>query len=186
MIEKKKRALVVVSFGTSYLETRKKTIEACEKKLINTFQEFDFYRAWTSRMIIKKLKNRDNEHIMFPDELLEKLYIDGYREIYIQSLHLICGEEYNKLLNIVDKYRSKFDSIVVGRPLLTNLDDYDEVADFLRDVYIKDVENDVDKDKSATVWMGHGTEHVAHSAYSALDYRLRLKNIHSYIGTVEG
>lgn len=186
MTLEKKKALVVVSFGTSYIETRKKTIEACEKSLSREFSDFDFYRAWTSRMIIKKLKIRDNEHIMFPDELLEKLYTDGYEEVYIQSLHLICGEEYNKLLDIVEVYRGKFKKIIVGRPLLTSLEDYDDIVDFISETCARDTEKDGEGVKSATVWMGHGTDHIAHSAYAALDYRLKVKDIPSYVGTVEG
>lgn len=187
MINNEKKALVVVSFGTSHMDTRKKTIEECEKKLKLKFNDMDFYRAWTSRMIIKKLKKRDGEHIMFPDELLEKLYYEGYTEVYIQSLHLICGEEYNKLLDIVDSYRKKFKSIVVGRPLLTSLTDYEKIYSFINDVSITDCKYDYLKNKkSATVWMGHGTEHSSHCAYAALDYRLRLNEVPAYIGTVEG
>ncbi|SFE32843.1 cobalt-factor II C(20)-methyltransferase [Peptostreptococcus sp. D1] len=182
-----KKALLVVSFGTSYVETRRKTIEACENKLIERFPEMDFFRAWTSRMVIKKIKNRDDEHILFPDEALEKILEKGYREVYVQSLHLICGEEYHKLLYVIEKYRDKFDKLEIGRPLLTNLEDYNELAAFIERVSIDDCEKDIqNKIKTATVWMGHGTEHMSHSAYAALDYRLRLKEIPAYIGTVEG
>lgn len=182
-----KKALLVVSFGTSYVETRKKTIEACENKLIEKFPEMDFFRAWTSRMIIKKLKNRDDEHILFPDEAFEEILEKGYREVYVQSLHLICGEEYHKLLYVIEKYRDKFDKVEIGRPLLTNLEDYNEMADFIERVSIDDCKKDIQNQiKTATVWMGHGTEHMSHSAYAALDYRLRLKEVPAYIGTVEG
>ena len=186
-----KKALVVISFGTSHMDTRKKTIEACEEKIRGEFPEMDFFRAWTSRMIIKKLKKRDNEHIMYPDELLEELYEKGYREIYIQSLHLICGEEYCKLENIIENYRDRFEKIVVGRPLLSTLEDYDEVTEFIEDVTDRDVLKDIEKnpetkEKYATVWMGHGTEHSAHSSYAALEYRVKRNEIPSYIGTVEG
>lgn len=183
-----KKALVVISFGTSHMDTRKKTIEVCEENIKNEFPEIDFYRAWTSKMIIKKLKKRDNEYIMYPNELLEKLYSEGYKEIYIQSLHLICGEEYNKLMDIIEKYRTKFDRIAVGRPLLSTLEDYDDTADFIEKVVLSDIKKDIESgiSKTATVWMGHGTEHNAHSAYGALEYRLKRNEVPSYIGTVEG
>lgn len=186
-----KKALVVISFGTSHMDTRKKTIEACEKKIKNEFPEMDFYRAWTSRMIIKKLIKRDNEHIMYPDELLEKLYNEGYSEVYIQSLHLICGEEYNKLEEIISRYKNRFEKIVVGRPLLSRLEDYDDVTEFIDDVTEEDIKDDVKNDSQnhnryATVWMGHGTEHSAHSSYAGLEYRVKRNQIPSYIGTVEG
>lgn len=184
---KKRKALVVISFGTSHMDTRKKTIESCENKLREEFSDMDFYRAWTSKMIINKLIRRDNEYIMYPDELLEELYFKGYREVYIQSLHIICGEEYHKLMEIISKYKDKFDKIILGRPLLSNLDDYDETADFINEVVNKDLEEDIKNNiQVATVWMGHGTEHSAHSAYAALEYRLKRREIPSYIATVEG
>ncbi len=183
---KREKALVVISFGTSHMDTRKKTIEACEKKLREEFKDMDFYRAWTSKMIIKKLKKRDKEEIMYPDELLEDLYLKGYKNVYIQSLHIICGEEYHKLKEIVSRYEDKFESIVLGRPLLSDLEDYDMMADFVESLVKEDIKNDENPQKSATVWMGHGTEHEAHSAYAGLEYRLRRKSLPSYIGTVEG
>lgn len=179
-----KDALVVISFGTSHMDTRKKTIEACENTIKKRFPEMDFYRAWTSKMIIKKLKKRDNEEIMYPDELLESLYLKGYKNIYIQSLHLICGEEYHKLLDIIEKHKSKFDKIVLGRPLLTSLEDYDYIADFIKNISEKDIKNQ--EEKEATLWMGHGSEHSAHSSYAALDYRVRRQETSAYIATVEG
>ena len=114
-----KKAILVVSFGTSYHETRKKTIEACENKIKESFKDYDFYRAFTSGMIINKLKKRDNMFIDNPSEALEKLYNAGYKEVVVQSLHIICGDEYNKLKDMVAQYEDKFDKISIGRPLLT-------------------------------------------------------------------
>ena len=121
-----KKAILVVSFGTSYHETRKKTIEACENKIKESFKDYDFYRAFTSGMIINKLKKRDNMFIDNPSEALEKLYNAGYQEVVVQSLHIICGDEYNKLKDMVAQYEDKFDKISIGRPLLTYIDDYRE------------------------------------------------------------
>lgn len=183
-----KKAVVVISFGTSYMETRLKTISRCEEKIRQEFSDCDFYSAWTSKMIINKLKKRDSEHIYYPDELFEKLYLDGYNEVYIQSLHLICGEEYHKLLGIIEEFRNKFDRIVVGRPLLSTIEDHSRATDILEEISRKDIENDPmeDKSKVATVWMGHGSEHIANSSYVSLNYRLRRKGINSFVGTVEG
>ena len=140
---KNKKALLVISFGTTHMDTRQKTIEACEKKLRDRFTDFDFYRSWTSKMIIKKLKNRDNEEILYPSQALDLLLEKGYKEVYIQSLHLICGEEYNKMMNIIDNYRHKFDKILVGRPLLTSLEDYDYVTDLIKEVSLEDTKLDL-------------------------------------------
>ena len=175
-----KKAILVVSFGTSYKETREKTIEACERKIKEVFNGYDFFRAFTSNMIIKKLKNRDNIHIENPIEALDRLYDEGYEEVIVQTLHIICGEEYKKLKKQISEYDDKFKKITLGRPLLSQIDDYKETVEALKK-QIPKLEED-----EAIVFMGHGTEHEAHSAYPALDYMLKQENIKAYVGTVEG
>ena len=123
-----KKAVLVVSFGTSYHETRKKTIEVCEKKISEKLEGYDFYRAFTSNMIINKLKKRDNMFIDNPVEALQKLADAGYEEVVVQTLHIICGEEYNKLKEQVESFKPKFKKIALGRPLLTTIDDYREIG----------------------------------------------------------
>ena len=175
-----KKAILVVSFGTSYHETRKKTIEACENKIKESFKDYDFYRAFTSGMIINKLKKRDNMFIDNPSEALEKLYNAGYKEVVVQSLHIICGDEYNKLKDMVAQYEDKFDKISIGRPLLTYIDDYRETVEAVK----KDLDKmDIDE---AVVFMGHGTEHESHSSYPAIEYMFRDYGINAFVGTVEG
>lgn len=181
-----KKALVVISFGTSYKEARVASIEACENTIRERFPEMDFYRSWTSKMVIKKVRERDNEVVLYPSELLEKLYRDGYKEVYIQSLHIVCGEEYQKMMDIIDRYRDKFEKIVVGRPLLYTIEDYDEIAEFMVKVSNHDKSEDFNNEHSATVWMGHGTSNVCHASYAGLGYRFRKEDASSYIGTVEG
>ena len=175
-----KKAILVVSFGTSYHETRKKTIEACENKIKESFKDYDFYRAFTSGMIINKLKKRDNMFIDNPSEALEKLYNAGYKEVVVQSLHIICGDEYNKLKDMVAQYEDKFVKISIGRPLLTYIDDYRETVEAVK----KDLDKmDIDE---AVVFMGHGTEHESHSSYPAIEYMFRDYGINAFVGTVEG
>ena len=175
-----KKAILVVSFGTSYHETRKKTIKACENKIKESFKDYDFYRAFTSGMIINKLKKRDNMFIDNPSEALEKLYNAGYQEVVVQSLHIICGDEYNKLKDMVAQYEDKFDKISIGRPLLTYIDDYRETVEAVK----KDLDKmDIDE---AVVFMGHGTEHESHSSYPAIEYMFRDYGINAFVGTVEG
>jgi len=175
-----KKAILVVSFGTSYHETRKKTIEVCENKIKESFKDYDFYRAFTSGMIINKLRKRDNMFIDNPSEALEKLYNAGYQEVVVQSLHIICGDEYNKLKDMVAQYEDKFDKISIGRPLLTYIDDYRETVEAVK----KDLDKmDIDE---AVVFMGHGTEHESHSSYPAIEYMFRDYGINAFVGTVEG
>lgn len=175
-----KKAILVVSFGTSYHETMKKTIEACENKIKESFEEYDFYRAFTSGMIINKLRKRDKMEIYNPSEMLDKLYQNGYEEVVVQSLHIICGEEYNKLKDIVAEYESKFKNILLGRPLLTYIDDYRETV-----LGVSKTLNKMDINE-AVVFMGHGTEHESHCAYPAIEYMFRDYGINAFVGTVEG
>lgn len=175
-----KKAILVVSFGTSYHETRKKTIDACGSKIKESFKDYDFYRAFTSGMIINKLRKRDKMEIYNPLEVLEQLYKAGYEEVVVQSLHIICGDEYNKLKDMVSEYEDKFEKISLGRPLLTYIDDYRET--------VLAVKQDLDKMDidEAIVFMGHGTEHESHSAYPAIEYMFRDYGINAFVGTVEG
>ena len=175
-----KKAVLVVSFGTSYKETREKTIEACEKKIKEGLKDYDFFRAFTSNMIIRKLKNRDGLHIENPIEVLDRLYEEGYKEVIVQTLHIICGEEFNKLKEQVESYKNKFEKIILGRPLLTYIEDYKET--------VEAIEKQIPKmeKQEAVVFMGHGTFHESHSAYPALEYMLRDAGINAYVGTVEG
>ncbi|MGL5711844.1 MAG: sirohydrochlorin cobaltochelatase [Paraclostridium sp.] len=175
-----KKAILVVSFGTSYKETREKTIEACEAKIKDAFEGYDFYRAFTSNMIIRKLKNRDNIHIENPIEALDRLYEEGYKEVIVQTLHIICGEEYTKLKEQISQYEDKFERITLGRPLLTQIEDYKEAIEAIKYKIPRLDENE------AIVFMGHGTYHESHSAYPALDYMLKQEGIKGYVGTVEG
>lgn len=175
-----KKAVLVVSFGTSYHETRKKTIEACEDRIKDGLKDYDFYRAYTSNMIIRKLKNRDGIHIDNPIQALERLYEEGYKEVIVQTLHIICGEEYTKLREQVESYQNKFEKIILGRPLLTYIEDYKEAVKAL-EYQIPEMGKD-----EAVVFMGHGTFHESHSSYPALEYIMRDYGINAYVGTVEG
>lgn len=175
-----KKAILVVSFGTSYKETREKTIEACENKIKEGLDGYDFHRAYTSNMIIKKLKNRDGINIENPIQALNRLYDEGYEEVIVQTLHIICGEEFNKLKEQVESYQDKFKKIILGRPLLTYIDDYKEAVEAIHH-QIPQMEED-----EAVVFMGHGTFHESHSSYPALEYMLRDAGINAYVGTVEG
>ena len=175
-----KKAVLVVSFGTSYHETRRKTIDVCENKIKESFKGYDFYRAFTSGVIINKLRKRDKMEIYNPSEVLEQLYKNGYEEVIVQSLHIICGEEYNKLKYMVEEYKDKFKRISLGRPLLTYIYDYRETVQAVK----QDLEEmDIDE---AIVFMGHGTEHESHSAYPAIEYMFRDYGMNVYVGTVEG
>ncbi|MEG0014746.1 MAG: sirohydrochlorin cobaltochelatase [Niameybacter sp.] len=175
-----KRALLVVSFGTTFEDTRKKTIEKCEQDLQNAFSDYAFFRAYTSQMIINKLATRDQLIIPNPSQALTQIYKAGYTEVLIQTLHIICGNEYHKLLKDIKNFKSKFHILSLGRPLLTTIEDYKQVVTATL-AYLPSL-----KDKEALVFMGHGTSHPNFSAYCALEYMFQQTNSNIYIGTVEG
>ncbi len=131
-------------------------------------------------MIINKLNNVDRILIDNEDEALEKLYKLGYEEVIVQSLHIICGNEYNKLKYKVENYREKFKKIELGRPLLTYIDDYKEVVEAIK------YQIPVMKEDEVLLFMGHGTPHESHCSYSKLEDMIRKKGINAYISTIEG
>ena len=173
-----KKAILVVSFGTSYHDTREKTIHVVEDKIKAAFEGYDFFRAFTSNMIINKLKKRDGIEIDNPIQAMDRLYEMGYEEVVIQTLHIICGHEYVKLKNQITEYKDKFKSIKFGRPLLFGIEDYKEAVEAVKEV--------TDEMDSTVVLMGHGTDHESHSAYPAIEYYFRDMGADVYVGTVEG
>ncbi len=174
--------MLVVSFGTSYNDTREKTIGAIERKFVEEFPEYEVRRAFTSRVIINKLLKRDGIKIDTVTEAMEKLVNDGFNTVVVQPTHIMNGSEYDGLTEELKPFYSAFECIVCGEPLLTKSEDYDKAVDIIAEetVAVKDKE-------TAVVFMGHGTEHYADAAYAALDYRFKARGYNNvFVGTVEG
>ncbi len=176
-----KRAILVVSFGTSYADTRKVTIEACENAIKAAFPEYEIRRAFTSKTIIKILKERDNILVDTPEEALQKLQADGFSEVIVQPLHVIPGTEFHDVVAMVKQHESAFKTIRLGVPLLASTHDYMAVADALAMQLPEMGANE------AVVFMGHGTHHPANAAYPAFERVCEDKGLpHVFMGTVEG
>ncbi|MEF9917987.1 MAG: sirohydrochlorin cobaltochelatase [Eubacterium sp.] len=176
-----KKALLVISFGTSYRETREKTIGAIEKDLQMNFPDHDFKRAFTSRMIIKKLKERDGEAVDIPREALEKLKNEGYTEVVCQTTHVINGYEYDLTISELKKFENDFEVLTIGAPLLTTIKDYERVVDIVAEELPKTAKGE------ALLYMGHGSEHHANATYPAMDYTFKhMGHPNMFMGTVEG
>jgi sirohydrochlorin cobaltochelatase len=181
----KDKVILVVSFGTTYEETRKLTIESIENRIGKSFPNYEIRRAFTSHVIIKVLQKRNEIIVDTPEEALLKIKNQGYREVIVQSLHIMPGEEYEYVSKVVESYKDDFKKITLGRPILyfkgdgqKLADDYSIAAEALRSQIPKD---------SAAVFMGHGTSHPANACYSCLQLVFRDKRINNvYIGTVEG
>lgn len=178
-----KKGILVASFGTSYPDAMKLCIESTENKVKESFSDYEVRRAFTSNIIIKKLKERDNMDVDTVELALEKMKKDGFSEVIIQPLHIMPGEEYDEVLEMVEKYAKdkSFDKLIVGRPILFREEDYRIAIDAL-----KNQMPELKKDE-AVILMGHGSPHPANSSYSQLQFMLQesvYKNV--YVGTVEG
>lgn len=176
-----KKAILVISFGTSYADTREVTIEACENVIKEAFPEYETRRAFTSNIIIKILKERDNILIDTPQEALEKLQAEGFSEVIVQPLHIIPGAEFHDVVAMVKQYESAFETIRLGMPLLATTHDYMAAVDAIA-AQLPEME-----DNEAVVFMGHGTHHPANAAYPALERVFEDKGFSQvFVGTVEG
>jgi len=174
-----KKALLVVSFGTSYHDTCEKNIVACERELAASCPDRALFRAWTSGMIIRKLQQRDNLHIDTPLQALQKLARQGYQDVAIQSLHIINGDEYEKIVREVSTLRPLFKRLAIGAPLLSRHDDYQALMQALL-AQMPGVACD-----ERVVFMGHGTSHHAFAAYACLDHMMLASGFPARVGAVE-
>ena len=176
-----KKALLVISFGTTYEETLKKTIRACEQKLAEEFPGYDLKRAFTSRFVIRKLARRDGIQVDTPLMALEHLVQEQYDQVLIQPLNLIPGEEYSrKIFHPLSHLKKQFTSFSLGKPLLYFEEDYDNLLDALEEQMPPQQRDE------AVVFMGHGTEGPANAVYSQLQAKARDRNLPVEIGCVEG
>jgi len=178
-----KKAIIVSSFGTSYLESIKNNIESVEKLIDEKYAcDYDLHRVFTSQIIINKIKNRDDIKIKNLGEKLDELKEANYTEVFIQPTLIMNGVEYDKISSIANEYTGKFSTIKIGKPLLDAHSDYEKV----RDILIEETYKNID-DESAVIFMGHGTEHHANATYACLDYHLKIAGSENYfVGTVEG
>jgi sirohydrochlorin cobaltochelatase len=186
-----KKAILVVSFGTTYEDSLRLTIESTENKVRAAFPGYEVRRAFTSRVVIRKLAERDGVRIDTEQQALARLSAEGYREVYIQPLHVVAGEEYEKIRGQVEYHAhtrgEMFDKIEIGRPLLYYMGQEGRPDDYL--IAIRAVEAQFPRlaSREAVVLMGHGGVHPANAAYCALQLKLEqagLDNIFVY--TVEG
>ncbi|MGL4847748.1 MAG: sirohydrochlorin cobaltochelatase [Clostridium sp.] len=179
-----KKAIIVVSFGTSYQNAFKNSIEKIRSDIKKEFPEYDHFLSFTAHMIIKKMKDVYNIHIDTPEETLNNLYKLGYEEVIMQPLHIIPGEEFDYIKNVQENFKDKFKSLKVGRPILY----YQgiEEVDFDYSLFIDSIKDILDSNKNV-VFFGHGTSHPASSAYSCLQVVLEEEGYdNAFVGTVEG
>jgi len=175
-----KKGIIVASFGTSFPDVREKAIETIENKIKASYSDYEVRRAFTSNMIIKKLKERDNLHIQTPHEAIQAMIDDGFECIHVQPLHVIHGFEYEKVQKAVKlAAHKKSVKLTLGLPLLSREEHYDEVIEILNHLTPK-------KNNHAYILMGHGTEHHANASYAMLQMKFYDKRQDLFIANVEG
>ena len=126
-----KKAVLVVSFGTSYADTRKRTIGAIERRMEERFPDREICRAWTSGFIIKKVARDEGLTVDTPAEALQRLAASGITDLIVQPTHLSDGYENRRMLEIVKEYSGRFEKVTVGRPLLFTEEDRKYVAELM-------------------------------------------------------
>lgn len=175
------QAILAVSFGTSYQDSREKTIGAIERALSGAFPEFPVYRAFTSRKIIRKLKERDGLAVDGVEEALKRVKAEGIKGLVVQPTHLIGGFEYTDLAKVLEGYADQFEGLELAAPLLGDEDDCEAVIRAITDETAA-----YDDGETAVCFMGHGTKASANAVYRQLQEKLREKGFGNYyIGTVE-
>lgn len=180
-----RRAVLVVSFGTSMPEARH-AIDSLVDEARRAFPDAEVRLAYTSNIIRRKILKEENLFIPTPLEALAKLQDDGFTHVYVQPTHIIPGEEYEDLGRVVTALASipgkfGFEKIVLGAPLLADEGDCADLAAILHRTY----GDRLGKDR-AVVFMGHGSPHSANAFYSQMALCLEKVSDRFFLGTVEG
>lgn len=174
-------SLLMVHFGTTYDDTRQKTINAINEKARKAFPDMIVREAYTSRIVMNRLAKRGIRKDTPTDALL-KLRSEGVRMVKVQPSYVIDGIEMDRLRKEIEQVRPFFDSIWVSTPLLYSVEDAETVCKILVDCHPAD-----NKKREHVLFIGHGTEGPATALYSQLDYMLRANGHANYhVATIEG
>ena len=175
------RELLVVSFGTSYNDSRRLTIGAIEKALQAAYPDWSVRRAFTSQIIIDHVKSRDGEEIDNVTEALDRALANGVKYLVVQPTHLMTGFEYTDLENELAEYADAFEQIVLSKPVLASETDFTVVEEAL----VAETSS-YDDGETAICLMGHGTEAESNAVYSKMQAVFKESgNENYYVGTVE-
>ena len=193
------KEILVVSFGTSFNDSRATDIGGIEKAIAKAYPEWSVRRAFTAQIIINHVLARDGEKIDNIDQALKRAVDNGVKELIVQPTHLMHGAEYDEIVAAVKNYEGQIDSIVIAEPLLGEVgadasasnEDKQNVAKYITAAALETsgyADLDAAKaDGTAYVFMGHGTSHSAAVTYSQMQTtfdELGYDNV--FVGTVEG
>lgn len=191
--------ILVVSFGTSFNDSRATDIGGIEKAVAAAYPDWSVRRAFTAQIIINHVQARDGEKIDNMDQALERAVNNGVKNLIVQPTHLMHGAEYDELVEAVENYKDKFETVKISEPLLGEVgedasvvnSDKEAVAKAISDTAVKEAGFDsmaaAADEKTAFVFMGHGTSHTAKITYSQMQSQINdlgFENV--FIGTVEG
>ena len=176
-----KKAILIVSFGTSHHDSRTRTIVALEKAIARAYPEYEIHSAFTSQMIIDKLKKRDGLSINNVAAAMQRLVAGGVGTLVVQPTHIIPGLEFEKMVANIEPYKDYFASLSYGVPLLSATADYRALVRAFKTQLVPTLAGN-----TALLLMGHGSEHFANAAYAALDYMFKEQNVKNvFVGAVE-
>ena len=191
--------LLVVSFGTSYNDSRVADIKGIEDALQAAYPDWSVRRAFTAQIIINHVQARDGEKIDNMTQALDRAVANGVKNLVVQPTHLMHGAEYDEMCEAIEQYKDKFESVSIAEPLLGEVGsdatvinaDKEAVAKAITAAAVADAgfeSLDAAKDAgTAFVFMGHGTAHVAKVTYSQMQTQMQnLGYENVFIGTVEG
>ena len=191
--------LLVVSFGTSFNDSRAEDIKGIEDKLQEAYPDWSVRRAFTAQIIINHVEARDNEVIDNMQQALDRAVANGVKNLVVQPTHLMHGAEYDEMTEAIDGYKDKFESVAIAEPMLGEVgddatvinDDKKAVAQAITDEACKEAGYDsmeaAAEDGTAFVFMGHGTSHTANVTYDQMQSQMDdLGLTNAFIGTVEG
>ena len=191
--------LLVVSFGTSFNDSRAEDIKGIEDALAEAYPDWSVRRAFTAQIIINHVQARDDEKIDNVDQALERAVDNGVKNLVVQPTHLMHGAEYDELVETLDNYKDKFETVTVAEPMLGEVgsdatvinEDKAKVAEAITAEAVKTAGYDsldaAKEDGTAFVFMGHGTSHSAKVSYSQMAAQMKdLSYDNVFIGTVEG
>ena len=191
--------LLVVSFGTSFNDSRAEDIKGIEDKLQEAYPDWSVRRAFTAQIIINHVEARDNEVIDNMQQALDRAVANGVKNLVVQPTHLMHGAEYDEMTEAIDGYKDKFESVAIAEPMLGEVgddatvinDDKKAVAQAITDEACKEAGYDsmeaAAEDGTAFVFMGHGTSHTANVTYDQMQTQMDdLGFTNAFIGTVEG
>lgn len=182
-----KDAILVMTFGTTYTDTRAKTIDAVEKAIQQAHPDIPVFEAYTSHIIIDRVKAKEGIQKLTPEEAFEKLKAEGYTRVAVVSLDVIPGMEYLYDSIVTKQYAQDFKEISLATPLMYfqgTEGEPDQVVDFLNALSTQFPKNGPE---DAVLLMAHGTPHPANAYYSVIQDRIHelgLNNV--YVYSVEG